>query len=78
MPGIRGKNSKVKHGFGAPGYTPRMKAQPTEEASIPLWQPDGSIRYVSDADLVWLIENKKVDLPMPKQKAKADNLPSSE
>jgi hypothetical protein len=45
-----------------------MKMQPTEEADIPLWQPDGTVRYVSEKDLVWLIENKKVDLPMPKGK----------
>ena len=68
MPGIRSKNSKVKRGLGVPGYTPRMKMQPTEEANIPLWQPDGSIRYVSETDLIWLIENKKVNLPMPKRK----------
>jgi len=78
MPGIRGKNSKVKRGLGVPGYTPRMKMAPTEEANIPLWQPDGSIRYVSVKDLNWLIDNKKVDLPRPKSPEKADNPPSSD
>ena len=78
MPGIVSKNSKVKRGLGAPGYTPRMKKEATEESDIPLWQPDGTIRYVSEKDLVWLIQNKKVDMPMPTKKSKADNPLSSE
>lgn len=65
MPGIRRKNSKVKYGLGVPEYTPKLLREATEEANIPLWQPDSTLRYVTKEDLKWLIANKKVDLPMP-------------
>lgn len=76
MPGIRSKNSKVKYGLGNPGYTPKFLKEATEEANIPLWQPDGSIKYVTPEDLKWLIANKKVDLPMPTETPTEDSQPS--
>lgn len=76
MPGIRSKKSKVKVGL-QPGYTPKLLREPTEEAQVPLWQPDGSVRYVTDEDLKWLIDNKKVDLPKPTGTLKEDSRPSS-
>ena len=78
MPQIRSKNSKVKHGLSA-STTPRLRRVPTEEANIPLWQPDGTLRYVTRDDLKWLVDNKQVDMPIPpKATPKADNPPSSE
>lgn len=62
MPEIRSKNSKVKYGL-RPAYTPKLLKQPTAEASIPLWQRDGSLRYVTSEDLQWLFENRLADLP---------------
>lgn len=78
MPTLRSKKSKVKFGLGIQGYTPRLRREPKEDATIPLWQPDGTLRYVSEEDLKWLIEHKKVDLPMPKEQPKEDSQPSSE
>jgi len=77
MPDIRSKKSKVKIGL-QPGYTPKLLREATEEANIPLWQRDGSVRYVTTEDLKWLIDNKKVDLPMPKEPPTKDSPPSSE
>jgi hypothetical protein len=64
MPQIRSKNSRVKVGL-RPAYTPSLYVEPTAEATFPLWQPDGTVRYVSPDGLKWLIENKLIDLPMP-------------
>lgn len=61
MPGIRSKNSRVKRGF-VPAYKPRMRQEATEEANIPLWQPDGTVRYVTQEDFQWLVNNKKIDM----------------
>lgn len=71
MPGIRSKNSKRRYGLGVPAYTPKLLREPTEEANIPLMQPNGTFRYVTREDLQWLIDNKKVDLPTPKPKEEA-------
>ena len=62
MPGIRSKKSKVKRGF-MPAYSPRLRAEPTEEANIPLWQPDGSVKYVDKEGFNWMVDNKLIDLP---------------
>jgi hypothetical protein len=79
MPGIRSKNSRVKRGF-TPAYTPKMKREPTEEANIPLWQPNGEVRYVTQEDFQWLVDNKKIDLPKPDpiDSKKEANPPSSQ
>lgn len=62
MPGIRSRKSKVKRGL-MPAYTPKLEREPTEEATIPLWQPDGSVKYVSKEGFNWLVDNKLIDLP---------------
>lgn len=64
MPQLRSKNSKVKMGF-IPAYTPKLRKNPSEEANIPLWQPDGTIKYVTDEDFKWLIDHKKIDIAKP-------------
>jgi hypothetical protein len=46
-----------------------MLREPTEEANLPLWQPNGEVLYVTQEDFQWLIDNKKIDMPMPKEKA---------
>ena len=66
MPQLISKNSKRKYGLGAPAYTPKFMPEPTEEANIPMWQPNGQLRYVSKADFDWLIEHGKIDMPEPK------------
>jgi hypothetical protein len=63
MPQHLSKNSKRKYGLGAPAYTPKYLAEATEEANIPLWQPNGTIKYVSKADFDWLVKKGKIDLP---------------
>lgn len=55
------KNSKRKVGLSAPGYTPKLHKESTEEAKIPLWQPDGTVRYISEIDFKWLKDNGKID-----------------
>lgn len=62
MPQIRSKNSKVRYGL-RPAYTPRLLKEPTAEANIPLWQRDGTVKYVTAEDLEWFVENKMADLP---------------
>jgi hypothetical protein len=54
------KKSKTKYGL-SPGYTPKMLNQKTDEANIPLWQHDGSVKFVSQKDFDWLIANKLLD-----------------
>ena len=63
MPQIRSKTSKVKYGL-TPAYTPKLLKEPTIEANIPLWQRDGSVKYVTTKDLKWLVENKLAELPI--------------
>lgn len=67
MPEIRSKNSRVKRGF-TPVYKPKMRQEATEEANIPLWQPDGTVRYVTNEDFKWLVDNKKIDVPTDSKK----------
>ena len=67
MPGIRSKNSRVKRGF-TPAYKPTMRREATEEADIPLWQPDGTVRFVTQEDFQWLVDNKKIDVPTDSKK----------
>ena len=64
MPEIRKKNNRVKYGL-TPSYTPKMLKNPTEEANIPLWQRDGSVKYVTAEGFKWLIDHKKIDMPKP-------------
>ena len=64
MPQLRSKNSKVKMGF-MPAYTPKLRAEPTEDSNIPLWQPDGTIKYASEDDFKWLVDHKKIDATKP-------------
>lgn len=44
-----------------PGYTPKFHAEPTAEAAIPMWQNDGSVKYVTPADLKWLVDEGLID-----------------
>jgi hypothetical protein len=64
MPGIRGGKRKVRYGL-SPAKTPKMLPEPTEEANIPLMQPNGSVKYVTREDFQWLIDNRKIDMPLP-------------
>lgn len=57
MPQHISKNSKKKYGL-TPGYFPKMLREATETANIPVWQKDGSIRYVTQDDFNWLVTNK--------------------
>ena len=41
----------------SPGYVPKLLDEPTETATIPVWQRDGSIRYVSMEDFAWMGRN---------------------
>jgi len=77
MPSIRKKNSKVKTGFSAP-YTPKMLKEATEEAHIPMWQSDGGLRYLTQKDFQWLVDNDKIDMPEPTHSKQEDNPASSE
>ena len=65
MPKLVSKNSKRKYGLGAPAYTPRFHSEPKGEANIPMWQPDGNIKYITKGDFEWLVKNGKIDMPMP-------------
>lgn len=56
MAQIISKKSKRKYGL-QPGYTPKMMSEQTEEATIPLVQRDGSIKYVSQKDFDWMVSN---------------------
>lgn len=58
------KGSKRKFGL-TPGYTPKLLAQPTETASIPIWQKDGTVKYVSDEDFNWIVKNKNITFGLP-------------
>lgn len=78
MPSIRSKNSKRKYGLGAPAYTPKMLHEPTEEANIPLMQPSGKFKYVTRDDLQWLIDNGKIDMPMPPTPTPTEEAPKSQ
>jgi hypothetical protein len=50
MPEIRSKNSKIKRGLS---LTPSIfKRQPTENATIPVWHHDGTLRYVTKEDFL--------------------------
>lgn len=50
------KNSKRKHGMRA-AYYPALLPEPTDDAKIPVWQQDGSVKYVSQKDFEWLLNN---------------------
>ena len=71
MPQRISKNSKKKYGL-TPGYIPKLLCEPTETATIPIWQKDGTIRYVTPEDFKWLVNNKTIDSsiltdpPLPK------------
>lgn len=54
------KNNKRKYGL-RPGYTPKFYPQATDEATIPMYQNDGSIKYITKEDLKWLIDNNLIE-----------------
>ena len=54
----------------SPGYMPKLQTEPTETATIPVWQGDGSIRYVTMEDFAWMANNVTDVLP-------SEDLPSS-
>ena len=58
------KGSKRKYGLVE--YMPQYHPQPTGDARVPLWQPDG-VRYVTKGDFEWLIRNGKIDMAMPEE-----------
>ena len=51
--------------MGTPAYTPKFMTEATEDANIPMWQPNGTVKYVSQTDFDWLIANGKIDMPQP-------------
>jgi len=51
------KNNKSKNGISI-GYHPTFFLDKTEEATIPVWQSDGNIRFVTADDFKWLIDNR--------------------
>ncbi len=59
---FRGKNSRRKVGL-MPGHTPTFHPQPTAEATIPMWQNDGSVKYVTPEDFKWLAQLGLVEHP---------------
>ena len=40
------------------GYIPKLLTEPSDDAKIPVWQADGSIRYVNSFDFEWLLKNR--------------------
>lgn len=60
---FRSKNSKRKIGL-RPGYTPRFYKEPTGEATVPLWQNDGTVAYISEEDMKWMIEHGLMEKPI--------------
>lgn len=59
---IVSKKNRRKYGL-TPGYTPKLLAEATEEANIPLVQKDGSVRYVTQQDFDWMVKNGLFELP---------------
>lgn len=50
------KNSKRRYGFGSI-QTPQLQDQKTAEATIPMIQPNGTIKYAKPEDFQWMIDN---------------------
>lgn len=44
-----------------PGYTPAFHPEPTAEATIPMWQNNGDVKYITPKDLKWLIDENLID-----------------
>ena len=54
------KNNKRKYGL-TPGHIAKLLPEPTEDAKIPMVQQDGSVKYVNEFDLQWMIDNEFIE-----------------
>lgn len=66
------KGGRKKYGITAV-YTPQYHPEPTETAIVPLWQPNG-MKFVTKEDFQWLIDNGHIEMEMPKEVKKDDDI----
>jgi hypothetical protein len=46
-----------------PVVAPKLYPESTETANIPVWQSDGSVKFMDEEGVKWMIDNGFIEMP---------------